>query len=670
MQLLQSEQLSSVVNLDKSHADTLLMRALAVTGGQTGVGQTSIEDVVSGQVDLAVSDDDRIWSLYVKSASTIDEQRSAVQKIDEVLLKSPMHRQALLARIDMLANITKHDPSSTESLLQACQGYCDLFVAKAFCFDDITNRLQIAGLNAIKAFRKLLSGNAAMEPTRVIFLLKLEYNLLYERGETESNGLDFATRALQLYIETSKQAVSYPEAALLAALGLLRAAARTQDRGLVLQANMILQTASVKFKDYYPLRVLLLQIQLTSGQVHLAMNTFYQLSVKNIQWETVGHLLLTRISTLHPHQYGHGEDSLNPLGALDLALTVSENSQRSLDRAIREGLKNESYSNVVDTVQLRSNLQRSFVRQLYTIEERKCRRAMDISVKPGLEKLVTNTIDLRDTSFMPRYGSDDENLTKLLSCGPRPSHGWIDIMRLQEYLLTYMVAELGSSDTGLVAYTYSNLNEARANVANDIPNDLTSSEREAGLCTMILSGAVLGHDAKVNEMEDSTGRILTLVQNPEAAQRLKPAIVNGVQYPDWQYIHHQFVRLEILRMVAHWVALMNKKLKAEKDKSKQVITTNLKSRLAELRSAVGEQIKVVHDQTKELKETLSAPGVLGNLVDAVLGRTGDISEAQNTFGEQVQALQDEAAVEEYCGSLRESWEDALDGILATKVKVI
>lgn len=669
VQLLQGEGLSSVVNLDKSHADTLLMQALLVTGDQAGLGRKFVDDLISGQIDLAASEDDRLWSLFVKSAPTGDQQKAAIEKIDQVLVKSPKHRQALLAKISMLANMAKDDPSSVEDLLHACQVYCDLFVAKAFCFDDIINRLQIAGLDTVKEFRKSLSNSTATEPARRLFLLKLQYNLLYKDSEDGTDDLGFATRALQLFLETREQPVAYPEAALLAALALLRTAARTHDRGLILQANMILQTASLKFRDYYPLRVLILQVQLINGQIHQAMDTFLQLSIKNLQWETVGHLLLTRISTLHPHQYGHGEHSLNPLGALDLALTVSDNAQRSLDKAIREGLRNESYSNVVDTVQLRTNLQRSFVRQLFTIEERKCRRALDISIKPGLEKFITNTIDLRDTSYMPTYGSEDELLTKLLSPGPRPTQGWINMMRLQESLLTYMVADLGSSDIGLIGFTYSNLSEARANVSNDIPTDLTVSERETGLCTMIISGAVLGHAAKVNEMEDSTGRILTCVQNPSAAQRLRAVTANEVKYPDWQYIHHQFVRLETLRMVAHWVALMNKKLKAEKDKAKQALTVNLKGRLGELRDAVAEQIKMVHDQTKELKETLSTPGVLNRLVDAVLARTDGVSEAQRVLGERLQELQDEAAVEEFCGALKESWEDALDGILATKVRI-
>lgn len=670
VQLLQSEHLSSVVNLDKLHADTLLMEALKVTGDETGIGKLFIENTMSGQVDPTVPEDNRIWSFLLRSANTAEAQKAAAEEIDTILTKSPKNRQGLLAKIDMLAKLTQHNSSLTESLLECCRGYCDLFMSKAFCFDDIISRLQVVGRDTIQEFRKRLSNDKATGPSIEIFLLKLEYNLLHEQSEGSINILDFASRALRLFTDTREQPVCYPEAALLAALGLLGIAARTEDRDLVLQANMILRTASINFKDYYPLRVLLLQVQSISGQVHLAMDTFLQLSIKNLQWETVGHLLLTRISTLHPRQHGHGEDSLNPLGALDLALTVSDNSQRSLDKAIREGLRHESYSNVMDTVQLRSNLQRSFVRQLYTVEERKCRRALDVPIKPGLEEYVADPIDLRDMSFMPTYGNQDEHLTKLLSCGPRPGQGWIDMMRLQEYLLAFMVAELGSSDAGLIAYTYSNLSKARANVSNDIPADLTISERETGLCTMIISGIVTGLSAKVSEMEENTGKIVTLIQNPATAQRLKAAVVNSVEYPDWQYLHHQFVRLEMLRMVAHWVALMSKKLKAEKDKAKLAMTGTLRNQLAELRGIVSEEVKVVHNQTKELKEKLSASGVLGRLVDAVLGRTGNVSEAQKALGDRLQETQDEAAVEEYCGLLRESWEDALDGILATKVRII
>lgn len=669
VQLLQSEQLSSIVNLDKPHADTLLIEALQITGDQTVITKLFSDSTRSDQVDVTAPEDNRLWSLLVRSANTAEAQKTAAEEIDTILAKSPKNRQGLLAKITMLANLTRHNAALSESLIESCLGYYGLFMSKAFCFDDIINRLQIVGPDTIREFQKRLSSDRTAEPSSDLFLLKLEYNLLQEQSEGPVDILDFASRALQLYLETREQPVYYPEAALLAALGLLGLAARTADDGLVLQANMILRTASVKFKDYYPLRVLLLQVQLIRGQVHLAMDTFLQLSIKNLQWETVGHLLLTRISTLHPRQYGYGEDSLNPLAALDLALTVSDNSQRSLDKAIREGLRHESYSNVMDTVRLRENLQRSFVRQLYTVEERKCRRALDIPIKPGLEDVVTDAIDLRDMSFMPTYGTADGALTELLSCGPRPGQGWIDMMRLQEYLLAFMVAELGSTDAGLIAYTYSNLSGARTNIANDIPTDLTISERETGLCTMIVSGIVCGLSAKLDELEENTGKIVTLIQNPDTAQRLKPAVVNQVEYPDWRYLHHQFVRLEMLRIVALWVTLMSKKLKAEKDKVQIALTKTLRSQLAELRGIVSEEVKAVHNQTRELKEQLSASGVLGKLVDAVLGRTGDVSEAQKALGDKLQELQDEVAVEEYCGLLRESWEDALDGILATKVKI-
>lgn len=670
VQLLQGEKLSSVVDLDKPHADTLLLEALKVTRDQKEISKVFADRTMSDQAGLAVPEDNRLWSLLMASANNAETQKAAAEEIDAILAQSPKNRQGLLARINMLANLTLQNSLLIGPLLDACRGYCDLFMSKAFCFDDIINRLRIAGPDTIREFRKRLSNDKASDPSLDLFLLKLDYNLLHTHGDASVDALEFASRALQLFTETRERSVSYPEAALLAALGLLSLAARTVDSGLVLQANMILRTASIKFKDYYPLRVLLLQVQMISGQVHLAMDTFLQLSVKNLQWETVGHLLLTRISTLHPRQHGYGEDSLNPLGALDLALTVSDNSQRSLDKAIREGLKHESYSNVMDTVQLRSNLQRSFVRQLYTVEERKCRRVLDIPIKPGLEDVVTDSIDLRDMSFMPTYGTADEHLSKLLSCGPRPQQGWLDVMRLQEHLLVFMVADLGSSDTNMIAWTHANLKEARANVSNDIPTDLTISERETGLCTMIISGVITGLSAKLDELEENTGKIVTLVQNPSTAERLKPAVVNQVEYPDWQYLHHQFVRLELLRIVAMWVTVMNKKLKAEKDKTQIALTENLRGDLGKLRGIVAEEVKSLHNQTRELKEKLSASGVLGRLVDAVLGRTGDVSEAQKALGDRLQGLQDEATVEEYCGLLRESWEDALDGILATKVKIV
>jgi len=56
---------------------------------------------------------------------------------------------------------------------------------------------------------------------------------------------------------------------------------------------------------------------------------------------------------------------------------------------------------------------------------------------------------------------------------------------------------------------------------------------------------------------------------------------------------------------------------------------------------------------------------LGRLVDLGMARDGDFAQLEGV----VERLCDEVTMETICGRLKESWEDALDGVLAVKVKL-
>lgn len=111
-----------------------------------------------------------------------------------------------------------------------------------------------------------------------------------------------------------------------------------------------------------------------------------------------------------------------------------------------------------------------------------------------------------------------------------------------------------------------------------------------------------------------------------------------------------------------------------------------------LRDLVGKIEKSIHDSARLLKGNLNASGVLGTMVDMVFGRnntTGrSVSDEDATavdaaasasastatatstaFGNALDHLPDaESVAELFCGEVRESWEDALDGILSVGVK--
>lgn len=660
--LLSGPALRAIIEQDHLTADGLLLEALKVKHDPDATRRFLESRLVQDTEKL--TDDDNVWYLYVSTNTSTTLSTEALDLIEQKLQKHPKHKQALLARIALLSAQHKDGQTVSADLLQHFVQYYELFGSKAFCFDDLVVYLARLGPEFSKSFRDVSLKSQADNGAEAhqLFLLKLRYFLLFQREPLASEAISFATSALNLSESRRDDPATAAESMLLAALSLLRVAVATNQATHRHQASMLLHTASARYKDYYPLRILLIQVQMVNGQIHLAMNNFFELNVKNLQWETLGHYILTRISTLHPQQYGHGEESLNPLGALDTALSVFNSAQKSFDRAIRDGLhRYQSYGNVLDTIKTRKELQRSIVVRLYGVEEIKCQRLLGIPVTSRLEASNEPFSDLRDTSFMPRYGIPDGQLDEYLQCGIQPGKGWLSAMTLHEHLISWLQAETQAD----ASEAFSTLTASFNTIAHT-PDDLTQAESGALAVyreLVEIATSFVKQDIKAHPSLDTA-----FARYKSCDWLSSPTVIDGVQCPDWKYVHTQYVRLENLQTFALFTVGMQKKVKAEKDKSK---FTALKKSLDKAGIWTKEEVDTVYREVRSLKEQLNASGVLTRLVDAALGRSDDsggseASELVDILGQ----LQNEAAVEEYCGTMRESWEDVLDGILAVKIRTI
>lgn len=128
--------------------------------------------------------------------------------------------------------------------------------------------------------------------------------------------------------------------------------------------------------------------------------------------------------------------------------------------------------------------------------------------------------------------------------------------------------------------------------------------------------------------------------------------------PTWRYFHSVFTLIETVKALSQLVTLAS---------TKAVKTAELpKEPLGRLSAVVNEVFELIRSNTKALKLRVSAPGVLGNLVDLILQ-----GETTNKYGADLQhALEttmNASNVEVFVGSLMESWEEALDGVMRVKL---
>lgn len=665
---------------DPNHSQTLLLQALSKTDDADLVFEYCTRNLLNNQSENnSLFHDDRAWELCRKSADTDVKRGLVLTVIKQLLSEFPSHRQARLTRISLLGSNTQ----STTDFLQSCKAYFDLFSRKAFCFDDLRLPLQKAGQEVLRSFKDTVCSNKSGHTfSEQLFVLKLDYCLLDLDEIATTEILVFTDAALRLSLTARSEDESVStDAALLASLVLLRLATQRPNKTLLAQASLVLQTTLKHFKDSFTTRIYLLLLNMADGQMSLAMNLFSALSVKNIQWETTGHLLLTRISTLHPQQSGKGETSLNPLGALDAALTIFDRSQQSLQKAIEDGLKYQSYANVLNTISLRSDLQNSLVQQLYILEERKCQRVWNLPLDTSPLSIAAHSlVDLRDHSFLQDFGIHDAKVSRLLQRGPLPARGWAVAMHIHELIISYLTAEV-SGDVSGASHAYSHLMDAvRSSTgenADMTPVEQLSHAVYLAICS-IKSIVSEGQTApSVNIVSEYLSVIRDWTLSPLAL--MMPHVLNGVRYADWQYLHTTFTALDTLQTIILFTSSLLKKGKTG-GKNKASATQHAIDRdtVTALQKSALESVDQIHSAVKALKSGLTESGVLGRLVDGVLERIDDDAREANgdfecgsekqRYLDSLRGLTDEASVEEYCSAMRDSWVEALDGILVVQVK--
>lgn len=663
-----------------------------------------------------------MWLIPIPMAS---QDQSYEELLDSACAARPIVRASYIAKLQYLT--TKDDDKSLDAILKTCEEYADAFSTKAFCFDDLKSPLRRLDKTRLQAFRNARAA-AQQNTLEQLFALELEYSLLPSGGgETQTQDLlDFAARALKLYqsslSETSPPPC--PEAALLSVLAILRlgttAAAGEIDHDHVVRAMILLETVRSAFEDFYALTVVLIRLQAYLGQVSSAMATFTKLSVKNMQYETVAHLILTRISSLHPaattyttpsttgSSNGDSNDTFDPLSAIETGLMVLENADNALVRGIREGLRCNSYSNIHNSVDMRLQLRNSASRRVYAVEERKLRRLRGLAddntvleseaeghhAGDNEDGSATVLDDNRDFSYFPHFRDDDADLVQTrFQCGPLPSGAWVRAMALLDHVVTFLKAEMTGQgpQVGVGVKALESIKkgievagESSKNDRGDEPDDgLTDAERRNLECHRLLAKAALlissggGSDAAAPKgtVAELLDRLKAWVQQTLDDQKnnTKIAIVTvaGIRIYTWSELHTGISRLETLQAIALLLGVLGKKAKTAKGGK-----TIPKDALAEVQALVVQLEKEIHDAARAVKDGINAPGVLGKLVDLGFARSDADGDAEGAgdatagvLGDILEKVSDEVKMETVCGRIRDSWEDALDGVLAVKVKL-
>lgn len=446
----------------------------------------------------------------------------------------------------------------------------------------------------------------------------------------------------------------------------------------LIQALCLLECLLSTWPNQMQAALVALRLQLLLGLGSKAVKTFKELNIKNVQHESFSHNFFTRLSTIHPkaiyesHRAPPAFDDTLP--NLEAVVRFYSTSRRACITAIQKGLTEGSYHNVVHTVADLTTLENSACRRMYAYE---FRRGLRLFGSGGFDKFAPGInappADTRTFEAFPNFEHPEQpSFETHLRLGPMPNNHWL----VAEATYDKIFSLLSGSWPGnpLVADV---LKETFSQIREDFEEDVRHemSPAEARNCLVRIG---VGEAAATLALPDFGTAESFQVAIRDIGEWLQAAAkdfgsghrirtdagrLNGRLFcPDWTFLHWCFVTLETLQMIALFIKNFPTLKKGGAGFRKQI-----KAPDPGWKTTVMDIADNIRSNARQLKDSIAEPGVLGELIDVVLerGEDGEVS----AVGKEIEQLMDEARLEAFCGGLRDSWDEALDGILAVKVKV-
>ena len=688
----------------------------------------------------SIGDDFNVWKTLARSAAeigsdkVISETNAALDSLDRLDLRS-----RILARLELELH-PRRQTSSVEPLRTTLFDYIHRFCASPSLFKDLSYffpRVPASVRKDLvfeiqKTAREIIPNIDGREGAWIrwikgeINVLKLEYNLIISYNENLPN-VDllesFATSCLDLYrlslgleqdLPTTERRCG-DDAAILAAMTFVHLAHLQNSPGL-LQSAVILERLLVQSPHNYDALLLLIRIYINMGAVSRAFDTYEKLDIKNIQGFTVSWLLLTRISTLHPHYSKtyrcspHGLIS-EYLQWLNEKLTVRQRFQQKY-------IENDNAVGFCEMYRLIEMLDKSCSRLILDDEWIRIARCVGDQEMdpPGSCKrpAVDASNDVRDSSAVPSYEHHKQpTMDQYIRPGPIPSQRWDkfqtclnilhlvfrgydDVDRSIQQFQQFEVRELISSNV-----------KARSpqNVEPDCNNtesvmELTCAERQvlelAGPMIKALHEMASLHEdlrsrgtiefANLQSCVDRLEEFETMLHEGVSAvydyYMISPYWDNVSKNPsmlagsvDWQFFHDCYVKLdfgELYNKFLHVVEELRKIVMKrfighpsyQPKLSSFTDATVLRQKVLDLRLQFATTSEHQGLVAEELQCFYRQDGRIEKMIDSILGRSGGgAHEISDDLKNALAACLDEGSVKTCCEELAASLADCLDGMI-------
>ena len=249
----------------------------------------------------------------------------------------------------------------------------------------------------------------------------------------------FASNAVRLFHTATTSLVDdrrrvKVDACFLSISALIRLFEQTNEPHHLLQAAYLAETLLQKNPHIHEARLILVYLYMRLRLGSLALRFFQSLNVKEIQHDTVGHALFTRLTLTYPKSSAVLDKKLpSPFERLSQALSVYTRCEEKLAENEASVLSHGQTGMIFDLQKLRDSLRSSLSRRIIHLEERRLARFTivkdprgdDMSrLGPKTTTIWLDTTDNRDFAATFNYGY---NVEKVLHSnnGTRPGKHYI-----------------------------------------------------------------------------------------------------------------------------------------------------------------------------------------------------------------------------------------------------
>ena len=492
-------------------------------------------------------------------------------------------------------------------------------------------------------------------------VLKGQFRELIEASAAPPAILQFAANAIRLFHTASKYLSEdrrrlKPDSCFLSISALIRAFEQTNEIGHLLQSACLAETLLHQNEHIHEAQMILIYLYMRLGLGSLALRMWQSLNIKEIQHDTVGHVLFTRLSLIHPSSTKVAKKQIDPFERLTHALTVYTRHEEKLSECEADVLNHGQTGMIFDLQDLRDNLRSSLTQRIIHLEQLRTTRLSSSSTKvssnskdqPFAPPKVTadwlNFTDNRDFATTFNYGYNVEKVLQT-SNGAIPGRKWLlyTLAMGQAHLLANVSTSAQKSDIDI-----ENLISEFHSIEAGIERLKLNDESELGV--EMRDSEYLGGDLAcqvLQMLKDAEPSLARLQENlsgiVEGVERLNVDALVGSEDVLAETIVEHYLYLDVLQLVAKACTRI-KEREVAKDLDVRELVEKCKGYQKSIVAHAKERLRLV--KAEDVRELLS--------------RGSKSWESIQLFGEK--------GIKQFCDSIVESAKEGWDGVAKVDLK--